>query len=605
MTEKSSARRRSGIHIHIAGPCTPDANADTFMRKVSWSPGRRSTTRGIWMRIVEKDGVPKHACVPVRSSGAEVEERSAPAIAHGWNLGTPLHQKMSVTELSVSHVRYYLGYRYPIYIRVNVISKLNIVTARSIWSATSTRTNPSIRAREMSARVNERQSSSYTYKSYVVWNLGYGDTWYKESHIDNYRIEIENTKNKNESRIPNHWTIFVVIKRRLLSLAQRTTRLFYDLCDLRKNQQMPGISSENLGSDPSLFACDAAPVTLEIGVLGFWRGVGFLGWHGISSAFAPLADSWDVLLCMRISGAVAWALRHGNLTSNWYSSKFDCFFMTEIVQMGVGARWLISESVDVINPAIQQPVVPINGNNDSAGSTVGLPQRHMAIRDAGSRSNSQEVDSSKIPGICFGLRRCAWEFQKREAEGLGPCRRTQSRHGGTAEDEGRSFTAPRCNTFRRVVACNSSATGHGYHPAKEWEPQDRPHPHHLASPASYAGTEATRQLSTPSPSPLAPHHATTPPHHHTTNQIVQGDGSRAPFVLRQNFHASLPGISGNAPRLPTSGPNLLTPVSLVVFAEQGPNGKTFANPPIRILGIAKPVFVPFGIGASSAKGGEP
>ena len=52
---------------------------------------------------------------------------------------------------------------------------------------------------------------------------------------------------------------------------------------------------------------------LEIGVLGFWRGVGFLGWHGISSAFAPLADSWDVLLCMRISGAVAWALRHGNL----------------------------------------------------------------------------------------------------------------------------------------------------------------------------------------------------------------------------------------------------------------------------------------------------
>jgi hypothetical protein len=138
--------------------------------------------------------------------------------------------------------------------------------------------------------------------------------------------------------------------------------------------------------------------------------------------------------------------------------------MTEIVQMGVGARWLISESVDGLSlrpphttpqrrtaqrdglprlnlllsrryPAIQQPVVPINGNNDSAGSTVGLPQRHMAIRDAGSRSNSQEVDSSKIPGICFGLRHCAWKFQRREAEGLGPCRRTQSRHGGTAEDE--------------------------------------------------------------------------------------------------------------------------------------------------------------------------
>jgi hypothetical protein len=131
--------------------------------------------------------------------------------------------------------------------------------------------------------------------------------------------------------------------------------------------------------------------------------------------------------------------------------------------------------------------------------------------------------------------------------------------------------------------------------------------------------KAARQLSIPAP--LAPHH--------TTNQDCPGGRISVPLplsptvawkrilptyskpLLASHARTSMHGSQGSQDSPPMhldSQPAdriLQTPAPLVGFTEQGPNGKTFATPPIRILRIAKAVFVPFGIGASSAKGGEP
>lgn len=57
--------------------------------------------------------------------------RACPCVPRGPRWRRDQLLRLSVTELSVSHVRYYLGYRYPIYIRVNVISKLNMSCHRN------------------------------------------------------------------------------------------------------------------------------------------------------------------------------------------------------------------------------------------------------------------------------------------------------------------------------------------------------------------------------------------------------------------------------------------------------------------------------------------
>jgi hypothetical protein len=125
------------------------------------------------------------------------------------------------------------------------------------------------------------------------------------------------------------------------------------------------------------------------------------------------------------------------------SSNLDSFFTTEISRWGAGARWLISESVDggwllfaqaspgrlhttpppadrsagfspeikstLITLPIQQPAAQPSQSMESRQRGLERrrlehPQRHMAIRNAGSRCNLQEGgDSSNLNWLAPGI----------------------------------------------------------------------------------------------------------------------------------------------------------------------------------------------------------